>query len=242
MLGPLAGILFIFGFYLFLNRLKSDKNYHLILYWFISGIAPAALTWEWFHPLRSLNIYPAIEIITGLSLIYTFNKIRLIPWRIGSLTVMTILISTLLVSSIYNTLNEFNYSIWDTHGEFQPGGYKEGAALLESLKDKYSTVYIDSPHAQNYIFFLFYMKYPPQNIQSLSFTRPPVEAQGILNFNFDNFVYKKFHWPEDKNRHDFVYWTSSEIKEEEITSTPGAKLYKITDPFGRWVTSIITKE
>jgi 4-amino-4-deoxy-L-arabinose transferase-like glycosyltransferase len=234
MFGWLAVLLFIVGVWLWLKNINIDQKYRYILYWLLAAVSPVVVTYEWFHPLRSLNGFPALEIICGLGIIYIFKNTKKIFWLL--------LVGIMLTGSIYNLNNELNYAIYDTNGEFQPGGYKEGAELLNSLKDKYQTVYLDSPHAQSYVMFLFYMKYPPQNIQKYADTRPPMGTEGFLNFNFDNFVYRKYDWPKQKNDHNFVIWTSAEVLENEITETPGAKLYKIYDPFNRWITSIITKD
>jgi 4-amino-4-deoxy-L-arabinose transferase-like glycosyltransferase len=239
MLGWLAAIFIIFGLWQWLKKVNINRNYRYLFYWLLAAVSPVAVTFEWFHPLRSLNGYPALEIICGLGIIAVFKlfktKIYKIIWSI-------LLTGLFLVSFVYNLNNELNYAIYDTNGEFQPGGYKEGAALLNNLKDKYQTIYLDSPHAQSYVMFLFYLKYPPQNVQKYADSRPPMGTEGFLNFNFDNFVYKKYNWLEDRTKHNFVYWTSAEVLENEISDTPGAKLYKIYDPLGRWVTSIITKE
>lgn len=239
MLGWLASLFTIIGIWHWFVNLKNIKSYRSILYWLVAAATPVAVTYEWFHPLRSLNGFPAIEIICGLGIITIFQYLKTIKLRFVWITFLIIIMS---ISSIYNINNEYNFAIYDTNSEFQPGGYKEGASLLYSLKDKYQTVYLDSPHAQSYVMFLLYMKYPPENIQRYAAIRPPLGTEGFLNFNFDNFVFKKYDWLTDRKNKSFVYWTSSEVIEQEISQTPDAKLYKIYDPLGRWVTSIITKE
>lgn len=242
MIGWLGGLLFIMGIPQWLKFVTTKMEYRLIVYWIIAAIAPAAVTWELFHPLRSLNVYPAIEVIIGLGIVWLIRRIDKLNSMLIRYSLLASLTVIFIVSSVYNTLNEFNYSIWDTNGEFQPGGYKEGAPLLSFLKDKYKVVYLDSPHAQNYAMFLFYMKYPPERIHKYAQARPPMGTEGFINFDFDNFVYKKYDWVHDKNKSNFVYWTSSEVIEKEISEIPGAKLYKIYDPLGRWAASIITKD
>lgn len=241
MLGFFGGILFFVGLISSFKKLVLDKDKRIIIYWIFAGIIPAALTWEWFYPLRSLNIYPALDIIAGLGFLtvieYFLKKNKIVKY----LSIFFILLFA-IIFSFYNILNEFNYGAWDTNGEFQPGGFKEGIPLLMTLKDKYKTIYLDSNQAQSYEIFWFYMKYPPQNIQNIAYRRNPPGVEGPPTIDFDNFVYKKFDWPNDKNKTNFVYWTGSEVKEEEINSIPGAKLYKIIGQTGYWNTSIITKE
>lgn len=242
MLGPVGGVLFLAGLVSSLKGLILEKEKRIIVYWILAGIAPAVIAWEWFYPLRSLNMYPAIDIIAGFGLLAVVKFFWARKNKLLVYSSLLLLLLTMAVSSFYNILNEFNYGARDTNGEFQPGGYKEGAPLLMSLKDKYQTIYIDSVHAQNYTMFWFYMKYPPENIQRIADRRNAPGVEGPPTINFDNFVYKKFDWPSDRYKKSFVYWTSSEVKDEEIKSTPGAKLYRIQGPLGNWPVSIITKE
>jgi 4-amino-4-deoxy-L-arabinose transferase-like glycosyltransferase len=232
--GWLASLFLIIGLGTYFQKAKNTKEYRFLAYWLIAGASPVAATFEWFHPLRCLNSLPALEIICGLGILFIFKNLNK---YIGFL-----LVGIMLLSSIYNLNNELNYAIYDTNGQYQPGGYQEGADLLNQFKDQYQTVYLDSPHAQSFAMFLFYLKYPPTEIQKYASIRPTSDTANYLNFNFDNFVYKKFDWPQDRQNNNFVYWTSSEVKENEINSTPGAHLYKITNSLGWWVTSIITKE
>lgn len=242
MLGFFGGFLFIIGLLSSLKYLFLNKEKRIIVYWIIAGIIPAAITWEWFYPLRSLNIYPALDLIAGLGILAIINYFLRYKNRIVSYVFISIFILIGITSSVYNIANEYNFGAWDTNGEFQPGGFKEGADLLVSLKDKYQTIYIDSSQAQSYEMLWFYMKYPPQNIQKIAKERNQPGIEGPPGVNFDNFVYKKYNWPSDKNDNNFIFWTSSEVKEEEIKNTPGAKLYKIIGPTNNWNTSIITKE
>lgn len=244
MLGWLSTIMLLWGIGRWLKGIRTKRNYRILIYWIAAGVLPAVITREWFHPLRALNSFPALEIIAGLGIVQLLDgmeKIRSRQIRWGAVAILIIIVG---ISGLFNLLNEYKFSVWEHYGEFQPGGYKEGAELLNSLKDKYQTIYIDSPHAQNYIFFLFYMKYPPEKIQKYAEIRPMagMGTEGFLNFNFDNFIFKKYDWPNDRNKNNFVYWTSAEVKEEEMSSDPGVKLRKICDVAGRWTASIITKE
>jgi hypothetical protein len=242
MLGFAGGIFFFIGLISNLKELILQKQKRIIAYWILAGITPAVIAWEWYYPLRSLNAFPAIDLIAGLGIIATINYFLIRKHKFITYFAFFSLLLTIGAGSVYNVINEFNYGAWDTNGEFQPGGYKEGVPLLMSLKDNYKTVYIDSNQAQSYTIFWFYMKYPPENIQKIAYRRNVPGIEGPSTINFDNFVYKKFDWPNDKHNSNFVFWTSSEVKEDEIKATQGAKLYKILGPTGNWIASIITKD
>jgi len=240
MFGFLGATFLVFGLTPWIKKIKN-KNHRLILYGIVAGAFPAALTWEWYHPFRSLNLFPLLEVITGLGILAIIGFTHNIKGFLGKAVLMGIVI-IMFISCLFNWQNELNYSVWVNNGEFQPGGYKEGAKILKELYDKYPVIYIDTPHAQSYVFFLHYLSLDPKIIQST--TRNYLRLDGFSDrvFDFGKFKYRKFNWPSDKNMTHTLFWTSSEVKEPEINSTPNAKLYKIYDPFGYWAASIITKD
>lgn len=239
MFGFLGAIFFVFGLGAWIKGLKNAKH-RLILYGIVAGALPAAVTWEWYHPFRSLNLFPLLEIIMGLGILAIFTFIKGKRTLLGK-AATTLVAVIMFVSCLFNWQNELNYSVWINNGEFQPGGYKQGAQILKQLYDKYPVVYVDTPHAQSYIFFLHYLSLNPSIIQHT--TRNYVRKEGFSDvvFDFGKFKYQKFSWPVDKYKSNAIFWTSSEVKEQEITDTPNAKLYKIYDEFGYWTASIITK-
>lgn len=242
MIGFVGGILFIVGLVTNFREIVLNKEKRIVAYWILAGIVPAAVTWEWFYPLRSLNIYPAIDLIIGLGLITICDHLTKYKNKALAFLWAIVLITIVVATSFYNLISEYNYGAWETRGEFQPGGFKESANLLNTLKDKYPVIYINSSQAQSYEIFWFYLKYPPANIQNLSNRRNTPGIEGPPTIDFDNFVYKKLDWPNDKYKNNFVFWTDSEVKEKEINETKGAKLYKIFGPTGNWTASVITKD
>jgi len=218
MLGWIEGLVFIFGLgWVIKNILKSEK-YRFLIYWMVAGIAPAAATWTWFHPLRSLNIYPALEIIVALGLwriikIFKPNKFFLI---IGGLII--------LVTIVFTINNELLYSAFENHGEYQPGGFKEGMPYLKSIQDNYNQVIIDSPHSQNFVFLFFYEAMDPGLVQKYADIRPKPGIEGNLDFNFDKFVFRKIDWPKDRDLKKTVFWTKSSVTDQEVEVVPGAKI------------------
>lgn len=232
-LGFLGTIFFIFGLKTLLKSLDQKNNHRLLLYWLIAGALPAAVTWEWFHPFRALNLFPTLDLISGLGLLLLIKHLR--RWAI-------ILVILMIPTLLFNWLNEINYSVWENNGEFQPGGFREGVTTLMTLAEKYPVIYVDTPQLQSYIFFLFYGKIDPSVIQNTIRLYHHPEGFSDRVFDFGKFVYKKFSWPEDQLKHNYIYYTQSEIKEYEFKDYTDTKLYKVIDPFGRWSATIITKD
>lgn len=242
MFGWMEVMFFVSGLVILVSSVTKKFKYRFIVYWIIAGAAPAALTWNWFHPLRSLNIFPALELIVvfGLISLYELGK-KILPSLIRKI-VYTGVGFVLILSLLFVVCNEYVYAVWSNHGEYQPGGFKEGASILKSLQDNYDQIILDSPHAQSYIFFLFYQSFPPEIIQKYAAVRPAPGIEGNLNFNFEKYKFMKFDWPAQRNFNKTIFWTSSEVKEDEIKNTKGAKLIWVSNAVSEKATAIITKD
>lgn len=242
MLGWMETFFFVFGLIILISSIVKDFKYRFIIYWIVAGAAPAALTWNWFHPLRSLNLFPALEIVVVLGMLglYELGK-NLLPVLVKKFVYAGVGL-VLVLSLLFVVCNEYDYAVWSNHGEYQPGGFKEGVPILKSLQGNYDQVIIDSPHAQSYIFFLFYQSYPPEIIQKYAAIRPAPGVEGDLTFNFDKYIFTEFDWPKQQNYHKTIFWTSSEVKEDEINRTKGAKLIWVNNAIFKKATAIITKD
>jgi len=242
MFGWLEGIFFIFGFLYLVKMVRRSFKMRFLVYWIVAGIAPAAATWTWYHPLRSLNIYPALEIIVALGVCQVFGYVNSIVMSVFvKKGLLAGFVAIMAVSAIYTINNELLYSPYENNGEYQPGGYKEGMPYLKSIQDDYEKVIIDSPHAQNYIFLLFYQQFDPATIQSYAGIRPKPGVLGNLNFDFGKYEFRKVDWPVDKNLRKTVFWASSDIPIPEVEAVPGAKIKIIKNVLYN-TASIITVE
>jgi 4-amino-4-deoxy-L-arabinose transferase-like glycosyltransferase len=242
MLGWLETIIFAVGLIYLIKNIKIKFKYRFIIYWIIAGAAPAALTWNWFHPLRSMNLYPALELIIALGFVaiskYLKLRVNKKIYKLFSFGVAGLFLLTIL----FTIINEYGYSVDINHGEYQPGGFKEGVKILASMQDKYDEIIIDSPHAQSYIFFLFYQSFPPEIVQSYADIRPKPGIEGNLNFNFYKYKFEKYNWPEQRNKSKIMIWTSSEVIEDEIKNTKNANVIWINNAVFKKASAIITKD
>lgn len=209
----------------------------------LASATPAALTWNWFHPLRSMNLYPAVELIVALGMVEIANILSkfLVKMKIRKAVNLGV-ISFFVLSALFVVLNEYNFSAAINHGEYQPGGFKEGVKILAQMQDKYDTVIVDSPHAQSYIFFLFYQALDPKIVQAYADKRPAPGVEGNLNFDFYKYKFAKYDWPQQKSKSNILIWVSSEVVESEIKNTPGANLIWIPNAVREKATAIIFKE
>lgn len=215
--------LFFFLGLFYLLKHWQKKNNQIILAWIISGILPAIVTWNWFHPLRSLAIYPAILIVCISGIILVFKSL---PRPLKAIAILGF-IPLFLMQASYVINNELVYNVYESHGEYQPGGFKEGVPDLAKLQDDYDKVIIETPHAQGYIFFLFYQSFPPEILQEYVKNRKPPGSEGDLSFNFDKYEFRKIYWPEDKKLKRTIFWGNSfSLSPEEVRKDPDVKIIK----------------
>jgi hypothetical protein len=242
MIGWLETVLLVFGFVYLIKKIKINFKYRYLVYWVLAGAAPAALTWTWLHPLRSMNLYPAIEIIVALAFVKVTEIIKKhLPQIIDKLMLITG-VAIICLSILFIVLNEYNYSVAISHGEYQPGGFKEGVPQLVKLQDSYDQVYIDSPHSQSYIFFLFYQSFDPKIVQSYSSIRPKPEVEGNINFDFGKYKFIKFDWPQQKELDNTLFWISAEIREEDVRGKDNIDLIWIPNAVrNKAATMVLTK-
>jgi hypothetical protein len=221
MLGWIEGMVFLVGLVIIIKNIFKNEKYRFLVYWMVAGIAPAAATWTWYHPLRSLNIFPAVEIIVAIGIVFLFSK--LIVGRLW----LGISFGIFLVTMVFTVNNELLYSAYENNGEYQPGGFKEGMSYLKEIQGNYEKVIIDSPHAQSFIFVLFYQPVEPELVHKYANIRPKPGVEGNLNFNFDKFEFRQVDWPKDRELKNTVFWTDNQLTAEEVSSVPGAKLRKV---------------
>lgn len=222
LLGWPETLFFLVGLFYLIKNWFQKKN-QIILAWLISGIAPAVVTWNWFHPLRSLNIYPAVALVCLIGLWSFFKKIpRLLkPLVIFGAVLLVIMQAAYLIN------NELVYNVYESHGEYQPGGFKEGVPFLAEIQDDYQQVIIETPHAQGYIFFLFYQAYPPENLQQDTANRKLPGTEGDLSFNFGKYEFRRIYWPEDQKLRKTVFWGSDlSLPLQEVQQSEHVKIIK----------------
>lgn len=227
MLGWIEGLVFIIGFVFIIANVFKSFKYRFLIYWMVAGIAPAAATWTWYHPLRSLNIFMAVEIVVTLGfwqILLWVNKVIKLRWI--KIVIIMVSLFVLCLTGVYTVVNELKYSAFENNGEYQPGGYKEGMPYFSSISNKYSQIIIDTPHAQGFIFFLFYTGFDPKILHKYADIRPKPGVEGNLNFNFGKYVFRKVDWPVDYQLKNTLFWTRSDITNAEVERVPGAKIEK----------------
>ena len=81
-------------------------------------------------------------------------------------------------------------------------GYKELVQYVKTNYDKFDNFYITKENGMPYIFFLFYLNYPPQMYQKqATLSSPDIYGYGQVE-KFDKFI---FSLPDDRNKKKVVF-------------------------------------
>jgi 4-amino-4-deoxy-L-arabinose transferase-like glycosyltransferase len=202
---PITPIEYIFIFiglyYLFLN--KEKWRFFILLMLFFSPIS-GALSWAGLSVTRTVFIFIPILIISSYGLVSLTNKKK----YLAILFVICYLI--------------FNIYSWDFYLNHYPkraiilrswqSGYKELVLYISENYTRFDRFYITRKNGQPYIFFLFYLNYPPSVYQRVAKLTPPDEYGFGQVESFDKF---SFYLPKNEVKNSMVIGFPDDFPEIE---------------------------
>lgn len=218
----------ILGLFVLVKRIiKINPIFTLIL---IVAPIPAALTVDWFSPLRALLLWPFYLVLSAIGTLYFIDKMKI--------NFKYILLSLLFVGWSFSSLRTietvFYYQPYVHSGAYQYGFAQVVPFVSERLiEKKYDNVIIDSPHAQPHIFFLVFSKYTPQIYQEEIKWRVN-DYSPRTNFNFGPYKFRNIFWQDDKKLKNTLFVGDIEsLPYDQVSNTKDAKIIKeFTSPDG----------
>ncbi len=212
---PNVGIIYLFelpfiliGIYKLLFSDLDKKAKLTILGWFLLAPVPASITTGVPHAVRTLNFLPTWQILSAVGLVSSLYFIlqykRIKYFAISIFLCLAIFNFTYYLNQYFVQLNYYTSQDWQY-------GYKEAVAEVVAKYDKYDKIIISDrePMDKSYMFFLFYLKYPPAEYQKIG-----VNSSGQFDYHhqFDKFVFRNIDWEQDyKLRDTMIVATSREI-------------------------------
>lgn len=212
---PNIGIIYLFelpfiliGLYKLLFSDLDKKAKLTVLGWFLLAPVPASITTGVPHAVRTLNFLPTWQILSAVGLVSSLYFIlqykRIKYFAISIFLFLSIFNFTYYLNQYFVQLNYFTSQDWQY-------GYKEAVAEVVAKYDKYDKIIISDrePMDKSYMFFLFYLKYPPAEYQKIG-----VNSSGQFDYHhqFDKFVFRNIDWEQDyKLRDTMIVATSREI-------------------------------
>lgn len=148
---------FLIGFYYLLSNLKN-KNYLMVLLWFLLAPLPAATARETPHALRIVSILPTPQIISALGIYQVLKYIK--NKKVTSL--FYYLIASLFFINFFYYLYGYYFVFPKKYAGEWLDGYKQAVVYIQHYYDKYDKILITNYYSRPYIYFLFYLKYPPE--------------------------------------------------------------------------------
>jgi len=237
---PFEFIPWIVGLYFLITRRSNKKEFLSLM---ILSPIPAIFTWNWFHPGRVMSLFALYSILISVGIVETitfisrrlYNLRYLRFWETG----FYVLFSVLALLSAFFLFDAINVQlpIRDS-GNWQPG-FRETVPSVVKEGGNYKTVVIETPHAQPYIFYLFYGKYDPaiyQDELDLIKIGTPRKV-----YDFGKYEFRKIDWFDDKNRQNTLFvGNENNLPDMEISKDKNVNLILLVkDSLGNVVSKLV---
>jgi len=196
------GLVYLFEFPFILIGIYSllfgsfDKKTKLAIFaWFLIAPIPASITTGVPHAVRTLNFLPTFQIFISLGILSFLSKIRYTKYMLR-FSIYT-LFSILAIYNVFYYLDQYfvqqNYFVAK---EWQYG-YADAVPTVKKIEGNYKKIVVSNqpPMDQSYMFFLFYLNYPPQTYQKDG----QYSSGGFReNHTFGKFEFRPIEWNKEE--------------------------------------------
>ncbi len=198
----LSELPFLFiGLYMLFFGNYSKKTKLITALWFLITPIPAAITTGVPHAVRTINFLPLFQIFTALGII---TSLQFLSKTKKVKNIFIVLYSLFFILNIIYYLdqyfvqqNYYNAADWQY-------GYAKIMPAIENTQSRYKTIIVSNqpPFDQSYMFFLFYLKYPPQSYQ-----KEVARASGGFRetHNFGKYVFRPIDWSKEGKNKESLY-------------------------------------
>lgn len=170
------------------GKFLSRKYRLLLIGWFLIAPLPAAFTFDVPHAGRTMNILPVLQILTAIGAISVFAFLKTRISRFGYRLAILFIAFLFVVNFSYYLKQYFTKLDYKYSGQWQYG-YKEAVSFVNANEYRYKKIIVSNqvPLDQSYMFFLFYLKYPPRLYQ---------EERGVNN-SFGKYEFRPINFEQD---------------------------------------------
>lgn len=189
-------------------RKIDRKSIKLIFAWFLIAPIPAAFTSGVPHAVRTLNFLPTFQIFTAVGLISAYQFLS--KYKGESIKYRGLRVS---LYALFFILTSFNFIYYLNQYFIQQNyfyaydwqyGYEQAIPEIQKIKDEYSQIVVSDrePMDKSYMFFLFYLRYPPHEYQKIG----QFSSGGFGNeHRFDKYEFRNFDWPVKEKTTGILY-------------------------------------
>ena len=203
----------LIGIYsLVFSKEYEKKMKWLVFGWFLLAPIPASVTSGVPHAVRTMNFLPTYQLFVSIGLFTAYQSIsqihipKMVKYSVYSLFSFIVGVFFLFYLNQYFVQQNYFYSKdWQY-------GYKELVPYIHSLESEYKKIVVTTkePLDQSFMFFLFYLKYPPEKYQ--------IEGNNSGGFaevhRFAKYEFREFDFT--KESHDHVLYIG---RPKDIPST-----------------------
>ncbi len=189
----------LLGIYSLLFLPFSKKTKIFVFAWFLLAPIPASITTGVPHAVRTLNFLPTFQIFTAIGLMsaYLFIQKNRFRFVLASFLVFSIIFNFLYyLDQYFVQQNYFVSRDWQY-------GYEQTVAFVKKNEHTYKKIIVSDqpPLDQSYMFFLFYLTYPPRTYQN----EGNVTAGFRENHTFGKFEFRPITWNKEKRDGNILY-------------------------------------
>ncbi len=170
---------------------KYDRRVKKLLFvWLLFVPIPASITYDVPNTIRVLNFLPILQIIEAIGLITAFlwlyKKFQNRLIRVGA---VSIIIGAYFFNFAYYLNQYFVQYNYFSSQDWQYG-YQQAVAKVQELEQNYDKVivYNQEPLEQSYMFFLFYLKFPPKEYHKYLEHNPSGQFDATHKFGKYEFI------------------------------------------------------
>ncbi|EKD86822.1 MAG: hypothetical protein ACD_37C00135G0002 [uncultured bacterium] len=180
----------MFGLFLLFFGKYDKKIKLLVFYWILITPIAAAISWDVPNAGRTLNFLPMFMILIALGIL---ESIRFKKYLIFPIVFLFTFNFIYYLNQYFVQQNYFQYFSWQY-------GYEKIVPQIQEIEKNYKEIIVSnrSPLEQSYIFFLFYLKYPPQSYQEIATSG----AYGVKH-EFAKYKFDQLNW--QKGNPDILY-------------------------------------
>ena len=202
---------FFIGIYYLFHK-KEKHRFFLVSLLLISPL-PGALSWAGLSVSRTFFIFIVLIIIGSYGWVNFWRQNSLNNFNFNLIKI--VIVAVFIFFSILNWdyyLNQYPKS-WLNQQAWQCG-YKELVNYVKINYHRFDKFYITKESGPPYIFFLYYLKYPPEKFQKQA-SLGKIDQYGFAQVeNFDKFVFN-LNYPQNK-KNVVIVGRPLEIPEEEV--------------------------
>lgn len=194
--------LFIGMFFVIFGEFDKKSKF-LIWSWFFLAPVPASVTTGVPHAIRALNFLPTFQIFTAFGVAFVAWKVFYMQYKVLRVCLMFVCLVVFgfnfsyYLDQYFVQQNYFNAVDWQY-------GYAKIVPAVKQIQSKYKKIIVSNQPFmdQSYMFFLFYLQYPPDQYQLQSQTASGGFREDHI---FGNFEFRPIHWDQEQRNSQVLY-------------------------------------